>query len=230
MKKICKITLLLICIMASVTITSVLAQAGNITINKTNVILSPKQTFQLKITGSKKKIKWSTSKKKTVFVSNNGKITAKSTGSATITAKIGKKKYTCNVKVMTTKAISKKLASAYNWHCENVWNKGFCDIYHYIEDGSDSVGKKMNIEKTLSKLKTTLRKKEAWNSFVTSLQGKKYKKYKSTWKKLYRETLRLEKCLKAGTPEPKSNYYFPYEKYSDYLLDLMGNCYDLEYA
>ena len=88
MKKIFKITLLLICIMASVTITSVLAQAGNITINKTNVILSPKQTFQLKITGSKKKIKWSTSKKKTVFVSNNGKITAKSTGSATITAKI----------------------------------------------------------------------------------------------------------------------------------------------
>lgn len=227
MKKICKITLLLICIITSVTITSVLTQAGDITLNKTNVILSPKQTFQLKITGSKKKIKWGTSKKKVVSVSNTGRITAKSTGSATITAKIGKKKYTCKVKVMTTKAISKKLTDAYNWHCEDVWNKGFCDIYHYIEDGSDSVGKQMNIEKTLSKLKTTLRKKKSWNSFVTSLQGNKYKKYKSTWKKLYKETLRLETCLKAGTPEPKSNYYFPYEKYSDYLWELLGDCYDL---
>ncbi|HCT91671.1 MAG TPA: hypothetical protein DF613_09890, partial [Lachnospiraceae bacterium] len=199
MKKVFKLLLLLICVATSVPATTVLSRASSIALNKTNVILSPKQTCQLKIIGSKKKIKWITSKKKVASISDAGKITAKSTGSATITAKIGKKKYTCKVKVMTSTAILKKLTDAYNWHCEDIWNKGFCDIYHYIEDGSDSLGKKMNIEKTLTKLRSALKKKTAWNKFVTSVQGNKYKKYKATWKKLYKETVFLEKCLRAGT-------------------------------
>ena len=39
--------------------------------------------------------------------------------------------------------------------------------------------------------------------------------------------MRLKQILdKNGAPAPKSNYYFPYQKYDDYLNDLMG--YNLE--
>lgn len=68
-------------------------------LNKTKIILVKGQSYQLKLSGVKGKIKWSSSKKSTVSVSSNGKISAKKKGTATITAKADSKKYTCKVTV-----------------------------------------------------------------------------------------------------------------------------------
>lgn len=53
---------------------------------------------ELYLKGTKRKPKWSTSNKKIVTV-KNGRITAKKKGKASITASIGKKKYTCKITV-----------------------------------------------------------------------------------------------------------------------------------
>ena len=57
----------------------------------------------MKVKGTKKKPKWSSSKKSVATVSSKGKVVAKKAGSATITAKIGKKKYKCKVTVKNKK-------------------------------------------------------------------------------------------------------------------------------
>ena len=93
-------------------------------------------TFQLKISGTTKSVKWSSSKKKVATVSKTGKVTAKKPGKATITAKIGKKKYKCVVTVV-------------KWYSENgTWTKKigtrtwYFDINDYtsVEPGEEELG------------------------------------------------------------------------------------------
>lgn len=61
--------------------------------------LTKGSTYTLKMKGTSKKPKWSTSNKKVATVDSNGKVTAVSKGTAFITAKIGKKKYVCKITV-----------------------------------------------------------------------------------------------------------------------------------
>lgn len=70
-------------------------------LSKTTLSLTVKQTSTLKVTGTKRTVKWSSSNKNVATVSSKGKVTAKKAGTATITAKVGTKKYTCNVTVKT---------------------------------------------------------------------------------------------------------------------------------
>lgn len=73
--------------------------AAKVKINKTKATVIVGKGLQLKITGSKTKVKWSTSNKSVATVSNNGKVTAKKSGTATITALVNNKKYYCKVTV-----------------------------------------------------------------------------------------------------------------------------------
>lgn len=190
--------------------------ANQVKLNVTNAMMAKGDSFTLKVKGTKKKVKWSSSKKSIATV-KNGVVNAKKTGTTYITAKIGKKKYKCKVVVKSKTYINKKIATIYDWTCDDVWNKGFCDIYHYVEDGTDSCGEKMNIEKTVANLKKTLKKKNQYNKFMSNLQGKKYKKVKSIWKTLYKEMGKLEKIIDNEMPKHSEDYYFPYEKFSDYI-------------
>ena len=83
--------------------------AETVKINKKKATLYVKQTVQLKVTGTKKKVTWSTSNKKVATVSKKGKVTAQKKGSATITAKVGNKKYTCKVTVKNPTISNKKI-------------------------------------------------------------------------------------------------------------------------
>ena len=87
------ITILLLIVCMAVPVSA----AGKI--NKKKATLKVGQTLQLKVTGTKGKVKWKSSKKSVATVSSKGRVKAKKKGSATITAKIGKKKYTCKVTV-----------------------------------------------------------------------------------------------------------------------------------
>lgn len=93
-KKISAILLAMIMALAM----AVPASAATVKINKTKVTICTGQTIQLKMIGTKAKPKWS-SNSRNAIVNNAGKVTAKARGTATITAKIGKKSYRCLVTV-----------------------------------------------------------------------------------------------------------------------------------
>lgn len=95
--------------MLTLTITpSVNAQAkAKIKLNKTSITLQKGKSYTLKLKGTKKKAKWTSSKKTIATVTKKGKVTAQKPGTAVITAKIGKKKYKCKVRVWQ-KTITKK--------------------------------------------------------------------------------------------------------------------------
>ena len=68
-------------------------------LSKTKVTLLKGEKITLKVTGTKKKVTWSSSKKNIATVTRKGQVLAKKKGSATITAKVNKKSYKCVVKV-----------------------------------------------------------------------------------------------------------------------------------
>ena len=67
------------------------------------------KTKKLSVKGAGK-VTWKSSKPAVAAVSKNGKVTAKKAGTAKITAKAGKKTWTCTIKV--TKAKAKKKAES----------------------------------------------------------------------------------------------------------------------
>lgn len=90
--------------------TTITAEAAAKTkISKTAISITVGKKYTLKVSGTKKKVTWSSSKKSIATVSSKGVVTAKKKGTATITAKVGGKKYTCKV---TVKAKPKKVKIA----------------------------------------------------------------------------------------------------------------------
>ena len=79
------------------------ASAAKIKLSKKSVTITKGKSVTLKLKGTKKKPKWSTSNKKIATVSKKGKVVGKKAGNAKITAKLGKKKYVCKVKVTKAK-------------------------------------------------------------------------------------------------------------------------------
>lgn len=71
-------------------------------LNITNIVMKKGQTSRLKISGTKAKVKWKSSNKSVVSVNSKGKLTAKRSGTATITGTVKKKKYSCSVRVSAT--------------------------------------------------------------------------------------------------------------------------------
>ncbi|MCR5690771.1 MAG: prolyl oligopeptidase family serine peptidase [Eubacterium sp.] len=70
-------------------------------ISKKSASLEIGDTTQVKIKGTKRKVKWKTSDEAVAEVSSKGEITAVYSGEASVYAKLGKKKYTCKVTVAT---------------------------------------------------------------------------------------------------------------------------------
>ena len=70
-------------------------------ISMSNITMRVGDTYELSMQGvtAKQKVKWKSDKKKTAAVNSKGKVTAKQAGTATITATVSKKKYTCKVTI-----------------------------------------------------------------------------------------------------------------------------------
>lgn len=77
----------------------VTSTVAKVKISKTKVTITEGKTVQLKVTGTKKKVQWSTSRKSVATVTSKGKVTGKKAGTATITAKTGKLTLKCKVTV-----------------------------------------------------------------------------------------------------------------------------------
>lgn len=73
--------------------------AASCKINRKKITLSKGKCYKLKVKGVSGTVTWKTSDKKIATVSKKGKVTAKRTGTAKITAKVKSKKLTCKVTV-----------------------------------------------------------------------------------------------------------------------------------
>lgn len=95
-------------LMTTMLIPAFQASAASVKLNKTKIVLVVGQTYNLKVSGTKKTPQWSSSNKKIVSVTKKGVVKGLKKGTATITAKIGKKKYKCKVTVEAPKLSSTK--------------------------------------------------------------------------------------------------------------------------
>ncbi len=100
MKKTIKFLLALLVIVAAITLLSEIpVYAAKAKLNKKSVTLEIGQKVKLKVTGTTKKVTWSTSDNKVATVNSKGKITAKGEGTCEIIAKIKSKKLICKVTI-----------------------------------------------------------------------------------------------------------------------------------
>ena len=91
-------------------------QTKSVSISKKKATINKGFTYKLKLSNVPKgsKVKWSTSSKAVASVKASGSscvVTGKKTGKATITAKVGSKKYTCKVTVKAQTALSETFKS-----------------------------------------------------------------------------------------------------------------------
>lgn len=77
-----------------------LSQAATVKISKKKATMEVDSVLTLKISGTDSKVTWKSSAKKIAKVSSKGKVTALKEGTATITATVNSKKYTCVVTVV----------------------------------------------------------------------------------------------------------------------------------
>lgn len=90
----------------------VVPASAAIKISEKSITLIKGQRKTLRITGTSSKVNWSSNKKAVATVTPNGEVTVKKKGTAIITAKVGKKKYTCKVKVESPKLSKTSLTLA----------------------------------------------------------------------------------------------------------------------
>lgn len=100
------------CIPAAITNYPVTVEAATkVKISKTKITLNKGQVVTLKLTGTKEKVTWRSSDKKVAIVNSKGKVTAKANGTATITATVSGKRYTCRVTVKNANVPVEKVPS-----------------------------------------------------------------------------------------------------------------------
>lgn len=90
---------LMITLLIAVIIFPTVTNAAKVKINKKKASVYVGETVQLKVTGTSKKPKWSSSNKKVATVNKKGRVRGKKVGKATIKAKIGGKQYKCKITV-----------------------------------------------------------------------------------------------------------------------------------
>ncbi|MDF2950771.1 MAG: putative rane protein [Anaerocolumna sp.] len=101
-----------------------------VTISKSKATMEVDSTLKLKISGTKSKISWKTSKKAVATVTGTGTVTAKSEGQATITATVGSNKYTCAVTVVDSNkpVANKTYAIGETWTVDGLWSLTFDSV------------------------------------------------------------------------------------------------------
>ena len=128
--------------------------------------------------------------------------------------------------ITTEPSASVTLTEICNWATADIWNNGFCDISHYIEDGKSSVGQTMDIEFTISILSVALEKKEKYNDYIMSLDSSsaEIEQLQNAWSKMFEQIDVLYNRVVEETPRPAdATYEFDtglFKQYYDAFYDL----------
>lgn len=118
------IVMLTLCLTTGVFIKAeVVEAAGTTNLNKKKIVLEMGDSYRLKVKNTTKKIKWSSSDKKVVKVDSKGALTPKGVGAATVTAKVGGKKYKCKVTVADYSGMSEEQKAVVSYALQYVGNR-----------------------------------------------------------------------------------------------------------
>ncbi|WP_310604814.1 Ig-like domain-containing protein [Anaerosporobacter sp.] len=139
MKKRILSSLLALLLVIAALVPNITVQAA-VKINKTSLSLNVGSSSQLKITGTTKKVTWSSSKTSVASVSSKGKVTAKKEGTATISAKVSGKTYKCKVTVKE-KMISLTAEEIVNKFIDAGLNVGTVIVYDETTDPNNKLGR-----------------------------------------------------------------------------------------
>lgn len=169
--------------------------ASKVKISKTKATIPKGKTLQLRMIGTKKKAKWSSSKKSVAIVSKNGKVAAKKNGKATITAKVGSKKYSCKITVKVLPNYRKDIVNKWAGHTNDIdylewefYSNGKFDYLYYHDvmhsrkvtdlSGSYTIsGDKLKIKSGTVKATYTITKLEKDNSLILKNKINTYNLY-----------------------------------------------------
>lgn len=169
--------------------------ASKVTINKKSAVVIKNKTLQLKINGTNKKIKWSTSNKNVAKVSAKGKVTAKKAGAVTVTAKIGSKKYNCKVivpnKTMTLCKNAKNTLKVAEFKGVDNWTSSNKKLVSVSKKG------KINIKKSGKVILTAKSGNRTYRIYLTALNKK------HSWKKV---SEKKATCTEEGTITYRCKY------------------------
>ena len=106
MKKVKKLSLLLLLCFLTTMMFMPMSVSAAAKLNKKSITLKEDETCTLKVSGTKQKIKWTSSNRSIATVSKKGVVKGVTAGKCTITAKYGKKKLTCKVTVKKAPVLS----------------------------------------------------------------------------------------------------------------------------
>ena len=106
MKKVKKLSLLLLLCFLTTMMFMPMSVSAAAKLNRKSVTMKAGETCTLKVSGTKKKINWTSSNRNIATVSKKGVVKGIKPGKCTITAKYGKKKLTCKVAVRKAPIIS----------------------------------------------------------------------------------------------------------------------------
>ena len=125
MKKIIRSLLVVLAIMMAFTVP---VNAASMKLNRKRVSINVGQVVTLKVKGTKKKMKWTSSNKKIATVSKKGKVKGLKAGKATISVKVGKKSLKCRVivkkkRTRMTRGQRNALACAKNYLAYSAFSK-----------------------------------------------------------------------------------------------------------
>ncbi len=133
----------------------VTVEAAKVKISTKKTTLIKGQTKTLKVTGTRKKVEWSTNKKSVATVTQKGKVTAKKRGTATITAKVDGTK-----QKITWSSSNKKIATVSSKGKVKGVKKGTATITAKV--GSKKYNCKVTVKQnTISVTKVNLNKSKA---------------------------------------------------------------------
>lgn len=122
------------------------AEAAAVKLNQKKIVLEMDQTFDLELMDASGDVTWTSSNSRVVSVDEDGQLTPNAVGLAKVTAKSGKKKYTCQVTVVDYEGMSVEQKDVISYALQYVGNK-----YRYggssLTKGTDCSGFTMSVYK-----------------------------------------------------------------------------------
>lgn len=112
-----------------------MAKKSRVYLSRSKISAIQGKKYTLKMRGTKRKAKWSSTKKSVASVTSKGKITAKKAGTAYVKAKVGGKTYKCKVSVKKP-SISAKKATLYVGMVKNLKIKNNAFKVQWITDNT----------------------------------------------------------------------------------------------
>lgn len=179
MKKMFKLFAVILSFVMMVTILMPISttQAAKIKLNYTKKTIYEGDTFKLKVKGTKKKVKWSSSNKGIASVNSRGVVTGECDGKVTIIAKVAGKKLKCKIVVKEASKVTyinnRSVEYSENDNVERLFF-GFKDQYNKVVSGSGNVNIRIENNGEIVYQKRFSYNESNFNYWTNALYGERY--------------------------------------------------------